>query len=179
MSLDVLFLTLVVIVQMAAMPLLRATITGTTTADDVVYFDITVTRGNSKYGSPSWKVARRYSEFDSLRKQLEKDGIDVVDFPRKHLFRSYTDAERNIKLSGFIESYVLCNDQNPECRAFLDLNRIWWGAVPAAAAAAGHTVTCNAPDVNGNGHPLTFTFTICACRCLSYHCKCIFIDERQ
>ena len=141
------------------MPLLQATITGTSTADGVVYFDITVTRGNSSH-----QVARRYSEFDSLRKQLLKDGIDVADFPRKHLFRSNTDAEmaeRKIKLSGFINSCVLCNDQNPECRAFLDLNRIWWVAVPASAAPApDHTITFNTPDVNGNG---TLSLSLSTC----------------
>ena len=141
---------------MAATTFPRATITGTTMANDAVYFNITVKRGGA-----SWKVARRYSEFDSLRRQLEKDGIDVVDFPRKHVFQSYTDVERNIKLSIFMESYVLCNDQNPECRDFLDLNRIWWVVVPASAAPAPeHTVTLNASDDNGNGQPLTFTICV-------------------
>lgn len=39
--------------EVAAMPLLRATITGTSTADDEVCFDVTVTRGNSDVTGPA------------------------------------------------------------------------------------------------------------------------------
>ena len=101
-----------------------ATITGThKDDDDVVWFDIEVT-SISGLRCKLVRVSRRYSEFDSLRSQLEEDGITVTDFPRKHLFN--TDAviaERKVELSDFIKCCVLPNLSNPACRAFLELDQ--------------------------------------------------------
>ena len=101
---------------------LAATITGTSkdSNDDATRFDIEL-----KCGTHSWEVPHRYSEFDYLRSQLEKDGITVTDFPRKHLFN--TDAviaERKIELSEFIKCCVLPNWFNPACRAFLEFDKL-------------------------------------------------------
>ena len=88
---------------------------------DVVYYEIEVSRGTA-----SWKVLRRYSEFFPLREQLEKGGIVVTDFPRRHLFGSNTDgvvAGRKMKLLDFVKCFVLSNDQNSACRAFLELDQ--------------------------------------------------------
>ena len=101
-----------------------ATITGTTKdRNDAVWFDIEVT-SISGLRCKLVRVSRRYYEFDSLRSQLEEDGITVTDFPRKHLFN--TDAviaERKIELSDFIKCCVLPNSSNPACRAFLDFDQ--------------------------------------------------------
>jgi hypothetical protein len=103
---------------------MSSSVTGTITGthkddDDVVWFDIEV-----KCGTDSWKASRRYSEFDSLRNQLEEDGIAVTDFPRKHLFNTrQVIAERKIELSDFIKCCVLPNSSNPACRAFLDFDQ--------------------------------------------------------
>ena len=101
-----------------------ATITGThKDDDDVVWFDIEVT-SISGLRCKLVRVSRRYSEFDSLRNQLEEDGIAVTDFPRKHLFNTrQVIAERKIELSDFIKCCVLPNSSNPACRAFLDFDQ--------------------------------------------------------
>ena len=68
-------------------------------------------------------VAKVTSAVSYLRSELEKDGIAVTNFPRKHLFN--TDAviaHRKIELSDFIRCYVLPNWFNPACRAFREFD---------------------------------------------------------
>merc|ERR1712086_1240236 len=49
----------------------------------VSFFKVTV-RGPE---GNSWEVQHRFSEFEHLKYQLDKDKINVPDFPRKHMFR--------------------------------------------------------------------------------------------
>ena len=135
------------------MPVCRAAITGTSKDGDVVYFEIEVSCSTA-----SWQVPRRYSEFDSLRSQLEKDGITVTDFPRKLLFN--TDgviAERRIELSDFINCCVLPNVQSTACRAFLELDQHQSGAKASSQgpgvvlfpSLAGSVLDCEDSPVEG------------------------------
>jgi len=56
--------------------------------DDVVFFEISLTLIDMQQNKREWTVLRRYSQFDALRSQLEKDlGIKAHNFPRKHYFR--------------------------------------------------------------------------------------------
>ena len=54
--------------------------------DDVVFFEITLTLIDMQQNKREWTVLRRYSQFDALRSQLEKDlGIKVPKHPGLHL----------------------------------------------------------------------------------------------
>lgn len=145
--------------------IVEAAITGThKDDDDVVWYDIEVT-WISDVAARLYTVSRRYSEFDSLRNLLEKDGITVTDFPRKHVFRSNSDAviaERNLALSDFIKSCVIALQPTSKgivpivpapgitipnglrsrqsiaaCRAFLELDQGGAGAEGAQIGQAG------------------------------------------
>jgi len=138
--------------------IVEAAITGThKDDDDVVWFDIEVT-WISDVAARLYTVSRRYSEFDSLRNLLEKDGITVTDFPRKHVFRSNSDAviaERNLALSDFIKSFVIPNglrsrQSSAACRAFLELDQGGAGAEGAQIGQSGEQLLvlfCTKPEL--------------------------------
>lgn len=73
----------------------------------------------------SWKLSKRYSEFNELRLGLEADGVVTPSFPRKHLLRSNTVAvvsQRRAALTEFLNEIVLKHCELPVVADFLDLD---------------------------------------------------------
>ena len=63
----------------------EAVIISTRTAD-TTYYGIKVCLEED---GNTWKVERRYKEFEILKNYLESEGVQIVSFPRKHLVRRY------------------------------------------------------------------------------------------
>ena len=55
-----------------------------TRAGDTTYYGIKVSQAE---GDNTWKVEKRFKEFEELKLNLEYDGVDITSFPRKHLVR--------------------------------------------------------------------------------------------
>lgn len=69
-------------------------------------------------------VDKRFSEFEKLRDELQKNRVMVQTFPRKHLVRSNTEAvinERKTGLTTFLNTVVLKHLDQASVRNFLEL----------------------------------------------------------
>merc|ERR1711865_104460 len=94
--------------------------------DDVVFFEISLTLIDMQQNKREWTVLRRYSQFDALRSQLEKDlGIKAHNFPRKHYFRESSNEgiilERQVELAAFVSTVVLKHLNHQHSADFIEL----------------------------------------------------------
>merc|ERR1712166_1010528 len=94
--------------------------------DDVVFFEISLTLIDMQQNKREWTVLRRYSQFDALRSQLQKDlGIKAHNFPRKHYFRESSNEgiilERQVELAAFVSTVVLKHLNHQHSADFIEL----------------------------------------------------------
>merc|ERR1712166_1386141 len=94
--------------------------------DDVVFFEISLTLIDMQQNKREWTVLRRYSQFDALRSQLQKDlGIKAHNFPSEAYFRESSNEgiilERQVELAAFVSTVVLKHLNHQHSADFIEL----------------------------------------------------------